>query len=468
MRVPRSLTGLVLTAGDPGYDEARLDYNTALPPRFPLYINYGRAVSDISRAVRFSRGHRLCLRARSGGHSYEGYSVATGAVVADVSRLDEVRFNRASGLAEVGAGAPLLAVYQKLWDQGRVTIPAGSCASVGTAGLTLGGGFGLVSRAFGLTADALSALEMVGAGGEVVGANAVHRENLFWASRGGGGGNFGIVTRFWFRTFPVGLVTTFAILWPWVELGEVMRSFQVWADPRRLDRRIVPLLKLTSRLAGQVLAVGEFLGPKDELVPLLRPLLLTGHPVRTTITERSYIDAVYYFAGVKPGEPELLAQGPPPGTLDSPPGHEMFKNTSAYQMELFPDEAIETMVRHLSASRNPATLVQFDGMGGAVSDVPVRATAFPHRRARASLQYQAYWERPGEAAENVRWVEGFRQAMLPWTSGAYVNYIDRFNENWPQAYYGDNLERLVRVKKAYDPANVFRFPQGLSELTGGA
>lgn len=466
MRLPKSLTGIVLAPGDPGYDEARLDYNTALPPTFPRYIDYTRAIVDVSRAVRFARGHCLRLRARSGGHSYEGYSVVTGGVVADVSPLNRVKVNQTSGIAEVGAGTRLLDVYQRLWDQARVTIPAGSCPTVGTAGLTLGGGFGLVSRAFGLTVDPVVALEMVSARGEVILANASHHPDLFWASRGGGGGNFGIVTRFWFRTFPVGIVTTFAILWPWNELAEVMRSFQLWADPGRLDRRIVPLLKLTSKLAGQVLAIGEFLGRKEELIPLLRPLTTTGHPIRVTLTERSYIDAVYYFAGVKPGEPELLAQGPPPGTLTTPPGHEMFKNTSAYQMELFPDAAIRTMIRHLAASRNPATLVQFDGMGGAISDVPVHATAFPHRRARASLQYQAYWERPGEATENVRWVEDFRRAMLPWTRGAYVNYIDRFNEDWPRAYYDGNLEGLIRVKRRYDPNNVFRFPQGLSELTG--
>lgn len=464
MRRPRSLTGLVLAPGDPGYDEARLDYNTALPPRRPSYIAFARSTADVRRAIRFA-DRTYPIRARSGRHSYEGYSVVTGGVVSDVSDLAQVRLDPLSKMAEVGAGARLLDVYQRLWDEGRVTIPAGSCPTVGTAGLTLGGGFGLVSRAFGLTADALVGLEMVDACGNLLVASRHQNEDLFWASRGGGGGNFGVVTRFWFRTFPVGRVTTFAVLWPWDELAAVFSSFQVWADPKTLDRRIVPLLKLTSRLAGQVLLVGEFLGDKDDLVPLLRPMVQTGNPIRTVLTERSYIDAVYYFAGVKPGEELLLAQGPPPGTLQPASAHEMFKNTSAYQMDLFPPAAIQTMVRHLAAAKNPASLVQFDGMGGAVSDVGVRETAFAHRRARASLQYQTYWERAGEGPENVRWVEAFRRAMLPWTEGAYVNYIDRFNRDWPRAYYGVNLERLIRVKRRLDPTNMFRFPQGLSELT---
>jgi len=463
MKTPETLTGLVIGPDDPGYDEARLDYNTGVPPVEPRYIVFTRSVGDVRRAIRFARRRGYPLRVRSGRHSYEAYSVVERGIVIDVTPLDQVVYDRDAGLAWIGAGARLSDIYQKLWDQARVTIPGGSCGGVGIAGLTLGGGFGLLGREYGLTCDALKGLKMVNADGEVVKASRRENKELFWASCGGGGGNFGAVTEFAFEAKPVGDVTIFYLQWPWSELAPVFAAFQLWADPMRLDFRMTPLLKLTSKITGQVALVGQFDGPFREALGLLAPMIRVGHPHVISIREVPFIEAVLYFGGGKEGAEQFVAQGLP--TLAGTPAHEMFKNTSAYQFKLFGPEAIKTMIRYLAAAPNPASLVQFDGMGGHVGKIPNDATAFSHRGARASLQYQTYWTDPAIKPESVRWVEAFRRAMLPFTQGAYVNYIDGDIVKWPLKYYDDNLRRLIRVKKVYDPDNVFTFPQGLSQLT---
>lgn len=468
MRTPKSLTGLVIDRRSPLYDQARLEYNTGLSQAHPLYIVFCQNVQDIRNAVRWARRHRVPVRARSGRHSYENYSVVDDGVVIDVSPLNDVSLDPESGLATVGAGTELLPLYQALWDQGPATIPGGTCASVGIGGLTLGGGFGLTSRLFGLTCDALESLEMVTASGDIVRANSTENRSLFWASCGGGGGNFGIVSSFTFKTFPIGKVTTFIVQWPWRQLTEVMKAFQRWADPEWLDRRVSPVLNATSERTGQVVLEGEFVGPPDQCERVLAPLLEDAPPNSVSLRHIDFIDAAHLFSGVAP-------PNPPPGFTPlsglmlphpfSNDDHKMFKNTSAYQFRPFPDEAVDTVVRWLAHAPGANDLVEMDVYGGAVSDRGNHDTAFPHRQGvRSILQYQAYWDDPSEAFAHIRWVEDFRRAMLPWTRDSYINYMDRNVRPWPEGYYNGNLKRLLHVKQAYDPHDVFDFPRGLGRL----
>jgi FAD/FMN-containing dehydrogenase len=201
MKIPKTLTGLVVDRCSPLYNEARMDFNS----RFslcPRYIVFAQDVHDVQTAILWARRHNLPLRARSGRHSYEAYSLVNGGLVIDVSPLNKVILDRKKGRATIGAGANLTTVYTELWNQGKVTIPGGSCGGVGIAGLTLGGGFGLISRLLGLTCDALVSLEMVDANGRIIHASPNENADLFWASCGGGGGNFGVVTEFTFNDTP--------------------------------------------------------------------------------------------------------------------------------------------------------------------------------------------------------------------------------------------------------------------------
>ncbi|HWE28720.1 MAG TPA: FAD-binding oxidoreductase, partial [Polyangia bacterium] len=230
---PARLTGCIVRPGDPDYDAARSDYNgrISIDPRL---IVFACTVDDVSNAVRWAREHDVPLRARSGRHSYEGYSLVQNGLVLDVSRLNGVEHHAGSGVARIGAGATVADVYEGLSPEG-VMVPLGSCNSLGLAGMTLGGGVGLSGRQYGLTCDVVRAIDLVTAEGQVVRATAALNPDLFWALRGGGGGNLGIVTAFEMTTHPAPDVSTYSVSWPIADFAAVMSFWQGWApytDPR--------------------------------------------------------------------------------------------------------------------------------------------------------------------------------------------------------------------------------------------
>lgn len=461
MRI-ETLTGDVVDRKSPLYPAARLDFNRRFQ-RCPRYVVFCASVDDVRRAILWSRERGLPLRPRSGRHSYEGYSILNGGVVIDVSPLRAVHLDAAGGCAEIGAGANLGQVYDGLWDQGRVTIPGGGCTGVGIAGLTLGGGFGFLARPYGLTCDSLLALELVDAGGRVLRVDADRHPDLFWACRGGGGDNFGIVTRFWFRVLPIDYVSVFSVSWAWSDIRRVFSAWQAWADPDRLDTRLTPILLLPPESAGSVTLIGEFVGGAARLQELLEPMLAAAAPTEVKTVYEPYIDAVHRFVGAPP-QAEAPAAWPLRAEGPADPALDRFKNTSAFVFQPFGRQAVDTMIDFLRRSPTPNTTLQFNLHGGVEAAVPPHASAYPWRRARYSLQYQAYWADPVQGPALIAWVRAFRRALSPWTRGAYVNYIDRDIQNWPRAYYDGNLSRLLRVKRRYDPDNVFDFPQGLGRV----
>lgn len=190
MRTPSTLTGVVVAPYDPAYDLARTDYNSRFAPFSPSYIVYPKTSDDVGRALMWARRYRIPFRVRSGGHSYEAYSLLNCGLVIDLSLINHVRQSRSTGFWHIGAGARLLNVYQTLWDEANVTIPGGSCATVGLSGLTLGGGYGLIARQHGLSIDALLAVTMVDAKGRTLVSSLDQNADLFWALRGAGANNF--------------------------------------------------------------------------------------------------------------------------------------------------------------------------------------------------------------------------------------------------------------------------------------
>ena len=455
---PDTLTGDVIDRFNPAYDAARQDNNQRLQ-FFPQYIDFCESVHDVQNAVNWCREHAVPLRGRSGRHSYEDYSVLNGGVVIDVSRLNDVTLDQADLTARIGAGAQLGHVYDELWNQGMTTIPGGSCTGVGIAGLTLGGGFGLLTRLFGLTCDSLLELEMVDWRGRVLRANASENRDLFWASCGGGGGNFGVTTSFVFKARPIDRVTVFQITWNWSDIRAVIAAWQAWANPDTLDRRMVPILLLNAQSAGAVTVLGEFVGPLLECDQLIQPLLQAVRPIDLKIVNETYIEAVHRFVGESSTPADFRVDRAADPALDK------FKNTSAFAFGPFPAQAVDTIVSFLEAAPSPNALVQLNLHGGAEADRTDDATAYPWRQGVwYSLQYQTYWSDPAQGPALIQWVEAFRRAMQRWTHGAYVNYIDRDIADWPTAFYDDNLARLLRVKREYDPFNLFDFPQGLGRV----
>jgi FAD/FMN-containing dehydrogenase len=448
--VERGLTGIVVRPGDPDYDRARMDYNERFDLH-PLAIVYCLGTDDVVNAVAWARRNGVPLRARSGGHSYEAYSLVEDGIVVDLSRMMEVSVDPHHKIAVVEAGTPLLPLYEALWRHG-MTIPGGSCASVGIAGLTLGGGFGLLARHCGLTCDSLTEIEIVTAEGEVLTASQQEHFDLFWACRGGGGGNFGIVTRLTFALHPIDDVAVYNLAWDWEAIERVTDVWQMWAPG--VDERLTCILKLQAQSSGAITSMGQFVGPAGELRTILAPLMELG-PRSVSIETIPYIEAVYRFAGISPEHRDWLLHG-----HDE---HKKFKNTSAYAYAPIETAGIDALAEWLAAAPNSAALVQLDNYGGAVSRVADDATAFCHRRGVLfNMQYQTYWTKDEEAGENIAWVTGFRRAMRRFVSdGAYVNYADDDLLSWPNAYYGTNVDRLMAIKSEYDPTNFFSFPQSI-------
>jgi FAD/FMN-containing dehydrogenase len=440
----RALDGDLVARGAPAYAQARLLYDTRFDGVRPLAIAFCEGVQDVQRAVRWARKYGVRIAARSGGHSYGGYSTTAGLVV-DVSRMAGIRVDRANGTAAIGAGARLGPVYEKLAAAG-VTIPAGSCPTVGIAGLTQGGGVGFASRRFGLTCDNVRRLTIVTADARVLTCDAAHNPDLFWACRGGGGGNFGIVAGFTFRVHPVGSVTTYRVTWPWAEAHAAVAAWQQFA-PHAPDGHF-SVLSLSAGGGGSpgVGSSGQFFGSETELRALLRPLLAAGTPTLSVKT-RTYAEAMTYWAGGGGGRSTFAAK-------------------SDYAARPLSSAGIDEAMRWIAARAADATpgggTILLDSYGAAINRVPRTATAFVHRSMLFSAQYLATWPPGPAAAANLSWLRRFYAAMRPHFSGfAYQNYIDPELTSWERAYYGSNYARLRQIKRKYDTANAFRFAQSI-------
>ena len=399
-------------------------------------------MSDVQRCVHWCTRHGVRPAARAGGHSYGGYSTAAGGLVIDVSRLD--RIAPSPGHARIGAGATLGDVYERLWQVGS-TIPGGSCPSVGVAGLTLGGGVGFSARKFGLTCDSLRELTIVTANGRLQTCSKGAGADLFWACRGGGGGNFGVVTGFVFTTHPASTVTTYNASWPWRRAARVVDAWQRWA-PDAPDELFSVCRVQTAAGGPAVGSSGQFYGSESELRALLAPLLDAGEPTRLSVKERSFIEATHYFSGVS--------------------GRATFAAKSDYVRGRLPRAGIAALLSAIEARQasGGAGSVLFDAYGGRINRISPAATAFVHRRERFSLQELASWS-PGSAVGEHRarrWLNRLHASLRPYVSGyAYQNYIDPDLAGWEHAYYGSNYPRLQRVKRRVDPDNLFRFARSI-------
>jgi FAD/FMN-containing dehydrogenase len=431
---PPQLTGRIVRPGDADYDAARANYNGRFS-RMPAAIVFAANAADVANAIGWARANNLPLRARSGRHSYEAYSLVDGGVVLDVSGINQVAYDAASGRARIGAGTSVLTVYETLAQSG-VTLPTGSCASLGIAGVTLGGGIGVIGRKYGLTCDQLVAAELVTADGRTLTASATSEPDLFWALRGGGGGNFGVVTSFDFRVQPVGDVAIYNVSWHAADFQSVMSAWQKWApytDPALFSGLSVD--------RNSVYSSGLYLGGSADLQKLLAPLVAVGTPMNLSIQSMSYLDAARAFSD------------------DGGPGaHPKFKNGSAYVTTSLPDAAIAVITQQLAAAPSTTNTIQLDAMGGALA--AAGDGAFAHRQALFDLQLEAYWSDDADEAAHHAWIKSARAALAPYTDGAYVNYIDADVTDLG-TYYGANLARLSSVKRSYDGDGFFAFAQAI-------
>ncbi|MCT7353748.1 FAD-binding oxidoreductase, partial [Streptomyces sp. 15-116A] len=461
----RDLDGPLIRPGDATWPTAHRLYNTRFDTLKPAAVAYVQHADDIRTALAYARRHTTPLTIRNGGHSYTGASSADNALIIDVSKLNTIRATKAT--AVIGAGAKLIDVYRALATHGT-TLPGGSCPTVGLSGLTLGGGHGVTSRAYGLTCDNLTAATLVTADGKHLTATRTDHKDLFWALRGAGNGHFGIVTELHFTTHPAPQSVTAYLTWPWRKAAAVLDAWQHWA-PTQPDEIWSSLhLSATPGRTPTVSVAAFSLGSHADLQNAVDRLAARiGAPATTvSLRRRSYEDAMELYAGCSSFSDD--AQCHLPGTTPgrSPKGA-LRRETYAARSDFFDralgKDAIRTLLAQLSTVRGGSASISLTALGGAVNRVSPTATAFVHRRSRMLAQYIASWSEKTSGAPAQAWLASAHKAMRPHASGAaYQNYPDPTLKNWRKAYYGEAAPRLTALKKKYDPNRVFAtHPQSL-------
>ena len=439
---------LILLAGSRGPD--RFDYDASFSKRKQLTpkvrVVAGSAAS-VGSAIRWATNNGVSFAIRSGGHSYEGFSQSADLVI-DVRGMTAIRLASDKKSVAIGAGASLGAVYQALASS-HLAIPAGTCFPVGVAGHSLGGGFGLLGRPFGLACDSIISMEMVDASGNILAASAQQDADLFWALRGGGNGSFGVVTKFNFRTTAVDLVAKFAVTWskPLAQAGKIALAWQEWLDD--LPPAITCILHLT-RQNGNLIKVhvaGLSVDSESRLLSELKRLQKLAGPAQTLSTSTiTFTRAATIFNGGGPAYQSVL-----------------MKAKSDYVTESMSEQGIMTLLVGLQEA--PVEIaVLFDSYGGAINKIASDAMSFAHRgNTKYLIQYFMQWESLAATEANLATMRTLYATMRSFASGgAYVNYCDLdLGEGYAKAYWGDNLPKLMKIKASFDPNNVFRHAQSV-------
>jgi FAD/FMN-containing dehydrogenase len=435
---------LVLVPGDKAYAANNLSFNKRIQiaPRVRVVAGSAKAVST---TILWALNNGVGFAVRSGGHSYEGFSQSPDLVI-DVRGMIAIELSGDRKSVSVGSGSKLGSVYKALWPN-HLAIPAGSCFPVGVAGHSLGGGFGLLGRPFGLACDSILSMEVVDASGKILTVSEQENPDLFWALRGGGNGSFGVVTNFNFRTSAVNMVARFGITWskPIAQAAKIVQAWQQWLGD--LPPAITGTLHLDKAAGGEIKVhmAGLSVASESKLnVELKRLEKLAGAADRISTITQPFKTAATIFNG-------------------SGPDFIFMKAKSDYLTEPMTDQGILTLLRGLQKAAVPISVL-CDTYGGAINNVASDATAFVHRgKTQYVIQYYKEWPSAGATNANIAAMRTLYQSMRPFVSGGcYVNYCDLdLGDGYAKAYWGDNLPRLMKIKAEVDPKNIFKHAQSV-------
>lgn len=448
----RVIAGDVVLPGSPAYEEVARPQIARFRDIHPQAVVLCRTPMDVVEAISFARRSGLRTATRSGGHCFAGRSSTQGIVI-DVSPMRKVTVKES--VATVGTGARLGEIYDALELDG-VTIAAGCGPTVGIAGLALGGGLGILGRKHGLTCDQFVRAQVVLADGRVVECDEHQHNDLFWALRGAGGCQFGIVTQLVLRTVPAPTTTTLHLIWPHAYAAAVIDAWQAWAPDAPDELAASLLVTATGDEPASVHVFGAMLGSENDAVELLSDLVIRAgaDPSSTSLHQLSFRAAKRYLAEHGPGEE------PSPQSFG-------FSKSEFFRQPL-PRDAIAALMKNFSTDRTAGTIrvLDFTPWGGAYNRMQPDATAFVHRAERFLLKHDVSLaaEDLGKARRAARsWLTRSWKLVHPWGSGGvYPNFPDPDLEDWASAYHASNYDRLLRVKATYDPDNFFQFHQGLS------
>lgn len=446
------LRGRVLVATDAAYDEARTIWNGMIDRRPGLIVQCAGA-ADVVNAVRFAAENQLLVAVRGGGHNIAGNAVCDGGMVIDLTPMKSVRVDATTKTAWVEPGATLADLDMET-QAFRLALPTGINSTTGIAGLTLGGGFGWITRKFGLTIDNLLSADVVTANGELVRASPTEHRDLFWAIRGGGG-NFGVVTAFEFRLHELGPeVLSGLVIHPFAEAGSVLQQYRQALEnaPDELTcwvvmRQAPPLPFLPAEWHGKEVVVLAmcYCGDLEAGEKAMAGLRAIGNPIADVVSPHP-------FVGWQQAFDPLLA----PGARSYWKSHDF--------MELS-DQAIGILTESIRQLPGPECEIFIAHVGGAAGRVAPEETAFPQRNSHFVMNVHGRWRDPAMDQACIDWARHLFEAAKPHAAGtAYVNFMPEDEMDRVEAAYGANYGRLVEIKRHYDPLNLFRMNQNVRPI----
>lgn len=435
----KTIRGALVFPDDPAYEQARKVWNGMVDKR-PAAVIYCTGSDDVVAAVNFARSRNLLVSVRAGGHNVAGCSVCNGGIVIDVSRMKRIEVDPVRRVARAQAGLSLGEFDTATQSFGLATT-MGVNADTGIAGLTLGGGFGKLGRKHGLSCDNLLAAEIVTADGRLLKASATENADLFWGIRGGGG-NFGIVTTFEYRLYPVGpLLLAGSVRHSYEHARGAMQFYRAFSS-KAPDELSVDAALVTEPSGERFFSISAcYIGPLDDGERALKPLREYGAPVEEGIAPVSYL--------------QIQSAG------DSifPRGRRYY--WKAQFMREITDRAIDTLLATYATAPSES-LVVLQQVGGAIARVPIAETPYANRDALYDCFPVSIWNNPADDEAHIRWARDLWDAMRPFsTGGVYANNLGEEGTDRVQEAYGRNYPRLVALKRKYDPTNFFRLNQNI-------
>jgi FAD/FMN-containing dehydrogenase len=445
-----AISGEVILPGEAGYDTARAIWNGMFDKKPALIARCANA-NDVVQAVNFGRENNLLIAVKGGGHNSAGTASCDGGLMIDLSLMQEVDVDAGNNLVRVQGGCLLSAVDQETQKHGQA-VSSGIISHTGVGGLTLGGGFGWISRKHGLSVDNLVSAEIVTADGNVVNASALENPDLFWAIRGGGG-NFGIVTSFTFKTATIGtevlsgpIVKKFENIKEYMQFHrEYVRSMPDEMTIWLVVRHAPPLPFLSPEVHGKLVVLVPFvwLGDPEEGQKLVQPIRDFGE----TLGDGS---AIHPWTGWQSAFDGLVSHG----------ARNYWKS---HHMKSLSDDCIDILREYSLSMPTDACEIFIPHMEGAPSRIAADATAFPHRNTPFILNIHTRWEQEAEDTTAINWARNFHKATEPFSQGVYVNFLsDEGADRVKQAYSPEVWDKLVASKRKWDPKNLFRRNQNIS------
>jgi FAD/FMN-containing dehydrogenase len=443
------IRGTIVVPDDPGYEEARQVWN-AMIDRRPAVIVQCVQADDVPPVIRFARKNGLQLSIRGAGHNIAGNALCDNGITIDFSRMKNVRVDPEKRRAYVEPGATLADLDEATQAHGLAT-PVGINSTTGIAGLTLGGGFGWLTRKYGMTIDNLVSVDMITAEGKKIRASESDNGDLFWAIRGGGG-NFGVVTQFEFQLFPLGPeIVAGLIVFPFNQAKQILTKYRQFVNsaPEELNvwvvlRKAPPLPFLPETAHGKEVVILPifYSGAVAETEKLIAPLRAFG----TALGE--HIGAQPYVQWQKAFDPLL-----------TPGARNYWKSHNFTELA---DGALNSIIEFAGKLPSPQCEIFIGLIAGAPNRVAADAMAYGHRDARFVLNVHGRWDEATDDQKCIGWAREFFKASAPYASGgAYVNFMTAEEGDRVAAAYGSNYERLVEIKRRYDPENVFHLNQNI-------